>query len=90
MEQNDKILIPFLQKVYSALKHLDNFSVSNDFYDNISDFDGFFSEYRSSTLVLQTSLGGNNNPTYQKNLKEFLLKDDQLGEIGASPPTWRR
>ena len=28
MEQNDKILIPFLQKVYSALKHLDNFSVS--------------------------------------------------------------
>lgn len=80
MEQNDKILIPFLQKVYSALKHLDNFSVSNDFYDNISDFDGFFSEYRSSTLVLQTSLGGNNNPTYQKNLKEFLLKDEQLSK----------
>ena len=80
MVQNDKILIPFLQKVYSALKHLDNFSVSNDFYDNISDFDGFFSEYRSSTLVLQTSLGGNNNPTYQKNLKEFLLKDEQLSK----------
>lgn len=80
MEQNDKILIPFLQKVYSALKHLDNFSVSNDFYDNISDFDGFFSEYRSSTFALQTSLGGNNNPTYQKNLKEFLLKDEQLSK----------
>ena len=80
MEQNDKILIPFLQKVYSALKHLDNFSVSNDFYDNISDFDGFFSEYRSSTLVLQTSLGGKNNPIYQKNLKEFLLKDEQLSK----------
>ena len=80
MEQNDKILIPFLQKVYSALKHLDNFSVSNDFYDNISDFDGFFSEYRSSTLVLQTSLGGENNPIYQKNLKEFLLKDEQLSK----------
>lgn len=80
MEQNDKILIPFLQKVYSALKHLDNFSVSNDFYDNISDFDGFFSEYRSSTLVLQKSLGGNNNPIYQKNLKEFLLKDEQLSK----------
>lgn len=80
MEQNDKILIPFLQKVYSALKHLDNFSVSNDFYDNISDFDGFFSEYRSSTLILQTSLGGSNNPIYQKNLKEFLLKDEQLSK----------
>lgn len=42
MEQNDKILIPFLQKVYSALRHLNNFSVSNDFNDNISDLDGFF------------------------------------------------
>lgn len=80
MEQNDKIIIPFLQKVYSALKHLDDFSVSNDFYDNISDFDGFFSEYRSSTFILQKSLGGNSNSIYQKNLKEFLLKDEQLSK----------
>lgn len=80
MEQNNKIIIPFLQKVYSAFKHLDDFSVSNDFYDNISDFDGFFSEYRSSTFVLQKSLGGNSNSIYQKNLKEFLLKDEQLSK----------
>lgn len=78
MEQNDKILLPFLQKVYSALRHLDNFSVSNDFNDNISDLDGFFSEYRSSTFVLQKSLGGNTNPIYQKNLKDCLLKDEQV------------
>ena len=78
MEQNDKILIPFLQKVYSALRHLDNFSVSNDFYDNISDFYGFFSEYRSSTFALQKSLGGNSNLVYQKNLKDYLLKDERV------------
>ena len=47
MEKNDKILLPFLQKVYSALRHLNNFSVSNDFNDNISDLDGFFTEYKS-------------------------------------------
>ena len=76
MEQNDKILIPFLQKVYSALRHLNNFSVSNDFNDNISDLDGFFTEYRSSTFALQKSLGGNSNPVYQKNLKDYLLKDE--------------
>ena len=76
MEQNDKILIPFLQKVYSALRHLNNFSVSNDFNDNISDLDGFFTEYRSSTFALQKSLGGNSNPVYQKHLKDYLLKDE--------------
>ena len=80
MEQNCKIFIPFFQKVYSALKHLNDFSISNDFYDNISNFDGFFSEYRSATLVLQKALGGNDNPIYQKNLKDYLLKDEQLSK----------
>lgn len=78
MEKNDKTLLPFLQKVYSALRHLNNFSVSNDFNDNISDLDGFFTEYRSSTFALQKSLGGNSNPVYQKNLKDYLLKDESV------------
>ena len=78
MEKIDKTLLPFLQKVYSALRHLNNFSVSNDFNDNISDLDGFFTEYRSSTFALQKSLGGNSNPVYQKNLKDYLLKDESV------------
>ncbi len=78
MAQESIILFPFLQKVYSALKHLDNFSVSNDFFDNISDLDGFFSEFRSSTLVLQKSLGGPDDPVYDKNLKDYLTKDEHV------------
>lgn len=78
MDTNKNILLPFLQKVYSAFKHLERFSISNNFFDNISDLDGFFSEYRSSTFVLQKSLGGPANTIYQKNLKENLLKDEDL------------
>lgn len=76
----NNILLPFLQKVYSAFKHLEHFSLSNDFFDNISDLDSFFSEYRSSTLVLQKSLGSQDNPIYQKNLNEYILKDKNLSK----------
>lgn len=40
----------------------------------------FLSEFRSVTLVLQKSLGGNQHPVYQKNLSEHLLKDERVAE----------
>ena len=50
------LLYPAYQKFYSALKNLQRFDKENNFFDNVSSLDSFFSEYRSITLVLQKSL----------------------------------
>ena len=50
------LLYPAYQKYYSALRSLQAFSAESSFFDNIASLDGFFSEYRSVTLVLQASL----------------------------------
>ena len=71
-------LLPALQKFYNALKHLEQFSLESSFFDNIGALDAFLSEYRSTTLVLQESLGGNSDPIYQKNLSEYLTKDEMV------------
>ena len=74
------LLLPALQKFYNALRNINQFSSDNSFYDNIGCIDNFLSEYRSVTLALQTSLGGNNNPLYLKNLNEILLKDENVSK----------
>lgn len=38
----------------------------------------FLSESRSTTLVLQTSIGGPDNPIYKKNPDNILLKDKEV------------
>ena len=73
-------LLPALQKFYNALRHLEQFSLESSFFDNIGALDIFLSEFRSVTLVLQQSLGGNQNPVYSKNLSEHLLKDERVAE----------
>lgn len=50
------LLYPAYQKYYSAICNLRRFSIENNFFDNISSLDNFFSEYRSVTLVMQKSL----------------------------------
>lgn len=72
------LLLPALQKFYNALRHLEQFSLESSFFDNIGALDVFLSEFRSVTLVLQKSLGGNQHPVYQKNLSEHLLKDERV------------
>lgn len=74
----DSLMFPALQKFYNSLKQLRRFSLENSFFDNIGCIDTFLSEYRSSTLALQTSLGGSNNPIYLKNLDEYLIKDERI------------
>ena len=51
------LLYPSYQKFYSALQNLKRFDKENNFFDNISSLDSFLSEYRSTTLVMQKSLG---------------------------------
>lgn len=73
-------LLPALQKFYNALRHLEQFSLESSFFDNIGALDVFLSEFRSVTFVLQKSLGGNQDPVYQKNLSEYLLRDVRVAE----------
>lgn len=73
-------LLPALQKFYNALRHLEQFSLESSFFDNIGALDVFLSEFRSVTFVLQKSLGGNQDPVYQKNLSEYFLRDVRVAE----------
>lgn len=50
------LLYPAMHKLYSALQNLEKFNKCNDFFDNISYLDSFFSEYRNITFVLQKSV----------------------------------
>lgn len=74
------LMYPALQKFYSALKQLKQFETENSFFDNIGCLDSFLSEYRSTTLVLQKSLGDSNHPDYIKNRDEYLFKDKKIAE----------
>ncbi len=61
------LLYPAYQKFYSAIRSLKRFSTENNFFDNISSLDTFFSEYRSTTLVMQKSLAHTSHfETYEK------------------------
>lgn len=50
------LMYPAYQKFYSAICALEKFDKENDFFDNISSLDKFFSEYRNVTFVLQKSI----------------------------------
>lgn len=61
-------LYPAYQKYYSALKCLEKFQVDDSFFDNISSLDTFFSEYRSTTFVLQKAIS---HTRYEEAYKNF-------------------
>ena len=58
---NHEILGPALQKYYSALKSLDDFGQHGDFFDDVSNLDKFFSEFRNITFVVQKGVGTEEN-----------------------------
>lgn len=67
------LLFPAFQKFYSALKSLERFDKEEDFFDNISCLDTFFSEYRNITFVMQKSLAHTEYmEIYEKNRDQFL------------------
>ena len=69
--ENFGLLYSAYHKFYSALKHLNQFCVGNDLFDNISSLDSFFSEYRNITFVLQKSL---NKTEYMDDYKSIRDK----------------
>lgn len=67
------IMLPALQKYYSALSSLERFNKEKNFFDNISSLDNFFSEYRNITFVLQKSIAHTEFKTlYEKNRNKYL------------------
>lgn len=51
-----KCMCPIFQKYYNALRSINELKTTNNFFDNISFVDNFFSEFRNITFVLQKQL----------------------------------
>ena len=77
------VVFPALQKYYSSLNHIAHFYYDNDFCDNISSLDAFFSEFRSITYVLQKSISDNNNykQIYEECRNNYLINCKWLNEL---------
>ncbi|MBQ3290518.1 MAG: hypothetical protein IJH50_14040 [Kiritimatiellae bacterium] len=71
-----ELLYPAYQKLYSALCNLERFDKETNFFDNISSLDGFFSEYRNITFVLQAQVKHMDDlyAAYLRN-RDLYLKD---------------
>lgn len=76
--ENHEILAPALQKFYSALKSLDEFGRYGNFFDDVSNLDKFFSEFRNITFVIQKNLKTEENKKTYEELRDSLLSGDTL------------
>lgn len=63
------------QKFYSALSALEQFDKENDFFDNISSLDKFFSEFRAITFVIQKSVAHTKNKEIYEKYRDMYLCD---------------
>lgn len=72
------VLFPALQKYYSALKSLDSFGLSGNFFDDVSSLDTFFSEFRSITFVIQKAVGDGDGKKIYESLRDENLIGDSL------------
>lgn len=75
---NHAILGAALQKYYSALKSLDEFGECGDFFNDVSNLDKFFSEFRNITFVIQKNLKSQENKKIYEELREHFLVGDTL------------
>lgn len=67
-----------MQKYYSALKSLDEFGRYGDFFDDVSNLDKFFSEFRNVTFVIQKNLKTEENNKIYRELCDAFLTGDTL------------
>lgn len=67
-----------LQKFYSAMKNLKDFSINNDIVDNISSIDCFFSEFRNITFVMQKDFADRNIKLIYEELCSKYLKNQDM------------
>ena len=70
-----ELLFPAYQKLYSALKSLEQFDKEANFFDNISCLDSFFSEYRNVTFVIQSQIKHMEYFDYYVKLRDKYLTD---------------
>lgn len=75
--ENHEVLAPTLQKYYSALKALYDFGRQGDFFDDVSNLDKFFSEFRNITFVVQKAVKTEEGKTFYSQLRTKYL----TGEI---------
>lgn len=75
---NHAIVASALQKYYSALKSIDEFGQCGNFFDDISNLDKFFSEFRNVTFVVQKGLGSEENKAIYAQLRTKFLSGDTL------------
>jgi hypothetical protein len=76
-QQTNGLMYPALQKFYSSLKSIINVKPDASFFDNISNIDNFFSEFRSITFVMQKSF---DTPSlkrlYEEQRNIFLINNE--------------
>lgn len=75
---NHDILSSALQKYYSALKSLDDFGHTGSFFDDVARLDGFFSEFRNITFVIQKHLETEKNKKIYETLRSDILTGETL------------
>lgn len=68
------LLFAAYQKFYSAVLCLERFEKEQNFFDNISSLDNFFTEYRNITFVMQAALKRTAFfSIYEKNRDQYLV-----------------
>ena len=76
--KNHDIIAPALQKYYSALKSLDEFGQKGNFFDDISNLDKFFGEFRNITFVIQKAVKTEEEKKIYTDLRNKFLIGDTL------------
>lgn len=84
---NHEILEPALQKYYSALKSLYEFGLQGDFFDDVSNLDKFFSEFRNITFVVQKGVGKENKVVYTELRTQYLAGESSKWFVDARNKT---
>ena len=80
-----------LQKFYSAMKNLKNFSINNDIIDNISSIDCFFSEFRNITFVMQKDFADINiKSIYEDSCSKYLKNENMKWFINQRNKTTKQ
>lgn len=74
---NHDIFGTALQKYYSALRALDAFGKGNNFFEDVSNLDMFFSEFRNITFMVQKGVEtAENREIYQKLCEKYLMDEN--------------
>lgn len=73
-----KCMCPIFQKYYNALRSINELKTTNNFFDNISFVDNFFSEFRNITFVLQKQLKTPEEKALYEELRLKHLDNDEM------------